>query len=210
MSVLKMLVVEKLDGSQHYVGFPQAVISGTGLEPKPRLRVDNAQTSFFEGREFRTFKELNIAVGAQLIVRAVVSQDIILSGLSASVDIGQLKIETLIAGTPVGTFSETLPVLPANSMASKPSPAYVPTTVLTAIPTGGTHSGGVSLDIIRIKTSGNSNLSTSVGASVSDERGIGAGTYYFILTNLGNDVITGVFRARWEEVLPNSSIIVNY
>lgn len=117
---------------------------------------------------------------------------------------------TNIGGVPTGVFSETLPLLPANTMSGRPTPFYVPSITLTAVPTGGSLAGGTDLDILRVKTAGNSQQGSSVGAGVSDERGVGAGTYYFILANLGNDAVTGVFRARWEEFIPGSSEIQNY
>lgn len=42
------------------IGFPAAIMTGS---TNPRLRTDNSQTSFFEGREFRTFYEFSIATG---------------------------------------------------------------------------------------------------------------------------------------------------
>lgn len=169
-----------------------------------RVRVDVAQTGFFEGREFRTFKELNIAAGATYVVKAVVPINIILFGLDASLDAGSLRIGTYVAGTEGGTFSETLPIFPTNNMSggsdhrnNYSGGVYVAQTVLTA---GGTHTGGTELDVLRLKTSGNSTFSSSVGASGQDERGVAANTYYFRLLNLsGTDAVTGTFKARWEE-----------
>lgn len=169
-----------------------------------RLRVDVGQTGFFEGREFRTFKELNIAATATYVIKAVVPLNIILMELKANLDGGWLRIGTYALGTEGGTFSETLPILGANNMAlgvnrrkSYSGAAYAPQVVLTA---GGTHTGGTELDVLRIKTNANSNFAASVGDASDSERGVAANTYYFRLLNLSStDAVTGTFSARWEE-----------
>lgn len=169
-----------------------------------RLRVDPDQTSFWEGREFRTFKELNIAASTEYVVRAVVPINIILVALSIDIEAGFLRIGTYTGGTPGGTFSETLPNLNGNNMSagvnrrtSQTGVLYTPQTVLTA---GGTHTGGTELDVIRLKAGSVSVQAQSVGLSSFDQRGIAAGTYYFRLLNLSaQDAVTGVFKARYEE-----------
>lgn len=169
-----------------------------------RLRVDVAQTGFFEGREFRTFKELNIAASQTYVVKAVVPLNIILMSLSANIDSGSLRIGTYGGGAEGGSFSENLPIIGANNMSlgtnrrrSYSGSAYAAQTILTA---GGTHTGGVELDVLRVRAAGNSNQGSSVGIDSDSARGIAANTYYFRLLNLSaTDPITGVFSARWEE-----------
>ena len=171
-----------------------------------RLRVDVAQTSFFEGREFRTFKELNIAASTTYVIRAVVPINIVLFGLEADIDAGFLRIGTYVGGTPGGSFSEVLPIFGANNMSAGNDhratyngndTVYVPVVGLTA---GGTHTGGVELDVVRVKAASITVQAASVGNRESDERGVAANTYYFRLLNLSaTDAITGTFKARWEE-----------
>lgn len=171
-----------------------------------RVKVDLAQTSFFEGREFRSFKELNIVGAATYVIRAVVPTNIILSQLQLDLDNGWVRCGTYVGGTPGGTFAETLPVLMRNNMSVGGDKRYNPTAgvVLTA---GGTHTGGVELDVLRLKAStSNANVS-SVGTGIGDERGIAANTYYFRLLNLGpTEVVTGTVHMVWEErVTPPAS-----
>lgn len=169
-----------------------------------RLRVDPDQTSFWEGREFRTFKELNIAASTEYVVKAVVPINIILVALHVDIEAGFLRLGTYVGGTAGGTFSETLPLLSANTMSggvnhrtNQTGSVYTVQTVLTA---GGTHTGGTELDVIRLKAAAVSVQAQSVGLSSFDQRGIGANTYYFRLLNLSaQDAITGVFKARFEE-----------
>lgn len=202
--MLKQLRLRDAVGRVYHALFPQELLTGTGALPRPRIRVDPAQTSFFEGREFRTFKEWPTATTATYVIRATVPLDIILFELGVTVEEGSIRIETLVGGTPGGSWSEVLPVFGANTMSSRPTPFYVPQVVLEA---GGTLTGGTLLDPLRAKTSGNSNFASSVGATAGAERGVGADTYYFRITLTGT---IGVFKARWEETQPASSEIVNY
>ena len=179
-------------------GIPRLLLTDRG-GPSQRLRVDAAQTSFFAGREFRTFYDLSLATGTSVVIRAIVPVNIILNKLDISINTEEILLETVVGGTPGGTFSTTLPVFAANTMTEVPTPVYTP---LTTIAAGGTHTGGTVLDIIRLRTSGASQQATSVGSSPFDERGVVAGTYYFRITNLGVGTLVGVFKARWEERLP--------
>jgi len=162
-----------------------------------RLRVDVAQTGFFEGREFRTFFEWGSETTGTYLIKAVVPINIILFSLGVNLEAGSVRIETLAGGTPSGeeTFPDTLPIFPTNTMLEKPQPAYSPQVVLTG-GSSATLTGGVLLDVLRAKTSNVSNFASSVGSQSSDERGVIAGTYHFQIT-LAN--ATGIFRARWEE-----------
>jgi hypothetical protein len=159
-----------------------------------RIRVDVAQTGFFAGTEFRTFRRLSIAAGASLVIRAVVPIDVILFQLALELVDGWVDVETVTAGTPGGSFSETLPIFRRNNMSV--APVVVPQVVLTA---GGTHTGGTVLDVLAARASGATAQASSVGNHLTDERGIAPGTYYFRLTNPGSGTATGVFRAWWEE-----------
>lgn len=172
-----------------------------------RVRVDASRTSFYEGREFRTYKELNIAALATYVIKIEVPTNIILYGLQASIDSGWVRIGGYFGGAEGGSYAEILPMFAVNGMTAGNdnrrtdfngnSTVYTRQLVMTA---GGTHTGGTELDVSRIKVSGNSNASSTVGEHGLDERGVGPGTYYFRFLNLSAmDAVTGVFRMRWEE-----------
>jgi len=165
-----------------------------GDAPNSRIRVDVAQTGFFDGREFRTFRRLSIAAAGTLVVRAVVPINVILFKLALEMVDGWADLETRAGGTAGGTFAETLPIFKRNNMTN--APAYTGQVVLTA---GGTHTGGTVLDVIAARASQSTAQASSVGAVTSDERGVGPGTYYFVVANPGSSTATGVWRAWWEE-----------
>lgn len=168
-----------------------------------RLRVDVAQTGFYEGREFRSFKELNIAASAQYVIKIIVPINVILFGFNLQIVSGDLRLGVYSGGTPGGVFGEVLNVIPANNMsigadhrAYGVNTAYSPVVTISA---GGTHTGGTELDIMRLKANSNANQSTSVG-STNDERGASANTYYIRLLNLSaTDAVEGILKVRWEE-----------
>lgn len=159
----------------------------------PRMRVDVAQTGFFEGREFRTFREWEVAATGTFVIKVVVPINVILFEFLIQIEAGTLRLETVINGTEGGVFAETLPVISTNTMTEKPQPAYAPQVLLTA---GGTLTGGTLIDVSRVKVADNSNFGATVGAEGGAERGVGPATYYWRLTQTG---FIGVIKARWEE-----------
>jgi hypothetical protein len=163
--------------------------------------------AFWEGREFRTFKELNIANGATYVIKVVVPVDTVFYGLELAIDDGRLRVGTYAGGTSGGVFGETLPRFNANNMTPgenlkntyPPGTApYAPQVLLTA---GGTHTGGTELDVQRLRVANSAGMAASIANGTNllgSERGVAPATYHFRLLALSGPV-TGVFRARWEE-----------
>lgn len=166
-------------------------------ETKPRIRVDVAETSFFEGREFRTFLELNIAAGATQVVRFTATKNFILHEQTLSIDSGSLRMSAVAGdGTPGGTFNVPLPVIGKNRMTERPAPYYEATSTLA---TGGTHTGGTEVEVLRLVAANATAQQSSVGAAVATERGLPAGTYYIRLQNVGSGAVVGIYSLFWEE-----------
>ena len=163
-----------------------------------RVKVDIAQTSFFRGMNFRTFKEFTVATGTSYVVKIVTLGNVILHGLNVAIEDGALRVLTKAGGTDGGGFSDILPIFNSNNMSVGPDrEALIPS--VTTLAGGGTHTGGTTLDVLRLKTANATSGQTTVGAGVSDERGIAMGTYYFVFENIGIGSVTGIFSLRWEE-----------
>ncbi|VVP91973.1 hypothetical protein PS914_03215 [Pseudomonas fluorescens] len=161
-----------------------------------RLRVDSGQTGFFEGREFRTFFELNIPSGQSVYIRFVSPIDFILFEQSLTLDAGSVRFTALTGATPAGTWATPLPVIGKNRMVSRKAPYYTP---VVALHTGGTASGGTIVELFRVvAATSNAQQQTVLGAA-STERGLPAGTTYLRLENFGNGTATGVYSLIWEE-----------
>lgn len=155
-----------------------------------------ADEGFLSGKQFRTFKEIDLAAGTTLVIRAIVPLDILLTVIDLDIEDGEIRLGTYVGGTPGGTFDASLPSLPANTMTTRPAPAYVSQVQLAS---GGTHTGGTELDVIRLKSANTTGSVTTVGSTPVNVRGVGPGTYYFRMLNSGAGTVRGVFRARWEE-----------
>jgi hypothetical protein len=156
-----------------------------------RIKVEEDHTAFFEARERRSFKEWATATTATYVIRATTPINIILDSLEIALEAGSARIETVVGGTPGGTWAEVLPIFNANNMTT--APVYVGQLVLDA---GGTHTGGTVLDVLRAKTDTNTNRSSSVGGAADSVRGVAPGVYYFRITLTG---AIGVASFRWEE-----------
>ncbi len=172
------------------------------LEKYRRYRVDVGQTGFFEGREFRTFKEINIASGSTLVMRITVPVNTILQHVGLVLDAGSIKLRTVAGGTPTGSFSEALPIIRKNNMSggaypAPPLPLYV---AQNAVDSGGTAiTGGTDIDVLRLVVANSSGQASTVGGNQDDARGVAPGTYYWVFNNFGNSTATGVFSSFWEE-----------
>lgn len=166
-------------------------------ETNPRIRVDVGQTGFFEGREFRSFLEFNIAAGATQVIKFVSPIDFILSQQTLSLESGAIRGSIVaVGGTVGGTFNVALPTIGKNRMVDRPLPYYVPQITLS---TGGTHTGGTEVEVILLSTANATAQQSTVGAIAASERGLPAGTYYIRLTNTGAGAAKGVYTAAWEE-----------
>lgn len=175
---------------------PSDLLTDGGFGPNRRLRVDLGQTGFFAGREFRTFREINIAAGQTLVLKFQVPVDVILQQQGIELDSGSLRVTNSVGGSPGGTFAETLPVLGKNNMSDRPAPFYAPQVVVTA---GGTIAGATTLDVHRVVAATATAQQSTVGNVVGDERGIAANTYHVAYENFGSGAATGTLWFIWEE-----------
>lgn len=167
------------------------------VEKFRRLRVDTSQTSFFTGHQGRTFLELNIAAGATYLVQITVPVNTVLWNANLSVDAGSIKLSTYAGGTPSITPTDVVPVIPKNTMSTRPTPFYTLQNQLVGATA--TLTGGILIDVVRVATAGATAQQISVGSSPFSERGVGVGTYFWVFNNYSNGTATGVFSAFWEE-----------
>lgn len=167
-----------------------------------RVRVDAAETSFFEGREFLLAREFSIAAGASLVLKIVTTKDTVVHNFDLTIDEGWVRFSRKTGGTEGGSFTTPVSLQPVNAMTGElnrrrwDGEPYELTTVVT---TGGTLTGGSEFDIVRLRTSNATAQQVTVGGTGTDHVGAPAGTRYYVLTNLGTGTCTGVLRARYEE-----------
>jgi hypothetical protein len=158
-----------------------------------RVRVDVAQTGFFEGREFYTFQEFTIPSLGEIAIRAVTPIDVILFESGLSVENGTVRVELYNGGSAGDTWT-SMPILPKNGMST--SPTYIPQVEMAY---NGAHTGGQLVDLMIVASAGTQNKQVTAGGQMGSERGFPAGTYYYVLTNTSNQNALCVFSAWWEE-----------
>lgn len=164
-----------------------------------RVKVDPGQTSFHDGREFRTFYEFSIAAGSSLYIQANVNEDTILYDVSVVLDSGSIKLSTYSGSTGVGTYNIALPAIPKNNMTLRSTPFYTPVNTIFRGGTGVTD--GVVIDVVRVVAVNATAQQSSVGTKAFDQRGVAVGTYYWRLENFGSGTATGVFSGWWAELV---------
>jgi hypothetical protein len=171
-----------------------------------RLRVDSEQTSFFAGREFRTFYEFNIPANNVQTIKFNSPIDFILWEQNLELDAGSIRLEVFTGTvTEIATFNIALPKVGKNRMISRQQPYY--TSVINAT----THSAPVALgnsinvtsatqtDKLRLVAANATAQQQSVSGGAQSERGIPPGSYYIRLHNFGSGAATGTYSVIWEE-----------
>ena len=169
-------------------GFPNKFYTDLN-GPHARLRVDQGSTSFYAGKEYRTFQQFTIPALGVVTVRATVPIDIILLGASFSSEGSSLEIQLKVGGVAAGPWTP-MPVLRKSTMLS--TPVIVNQVTMDY---DGSHSGGTLIDILRVVAGNKSSSQSGTGS----ERGIGPGIYYYVLTNVGNQVASVIMSGEWEE-----------
>ena len=178
-------------------GLPSDILTSERLSTR-RLRVDVAETGFFENREFRISQELNIATGTTLVYRFRSPIDFILQLQALDIDQGAVRFRAFRSeqGTPGGTFTD-IPMLRVNGMTDAPEYARQ-----ARVARGGTFAptaGQESVETLRVRSANATAQQSTVTASPGDQRGLPPGDYYLLIENIGNGVATGVYTLRWEE-----------
>ena len=175
--------------------YPHANLTAGGDNPQ-FMRVENGDKAWHDRRVFRSFHLFTIPTGGSQVIRATVPGNIILRSVLLDLVQSEIMIETVAGGTPAGVFGTPLPTFNLNNT----SGAVVPASTVT-LDVGGTHTGGVIIDLLWGKSGNNAVFAVSVGSAESDHRGVGPGTYYFRLVNTNGADAVGIFKATWEEIL---------
>lgn len=179
---------------QRWGVFPAELLTGAGATPKPRLRVEIGEHTFWEGRAFRAFYEFSIPVSTTRVIRVTTTKNVEIATQRISLDNGSIRMAAASGGTPGGTWTTVAGQFPVNQMTD--TPAYTKTTL---IDTGGTHTGGTERDVLRMVSNLQGNSASTIGAGINTTRGIAPGVYYVRLENIGTGTATGVYYLDWSE-----------
>lgn len=191
--------MSQVDGDIFFGG-PQGAIKkiqhlGGGIHAEVVCTLAPDEIAFYAGREFRTFKEFEIAPEGSYNIKIVSTKDTILYKFGCSIQSGEIKIELVTGGTEGGSFSTEIPVFPCNSMSTA---AQIPTAITMSA--NGTHSGGTVVDLL-YANAGAENKAVQASATEEYPQGFAAGTFYVRIINTSTTNVTakGIFLARWEE-----------
>lgn len=158
-----------------------------------RLRVDVGQTGFWEAREFRISYPLTVSA-TPVVLKFESPIDFILHNQEFSVDEGGYEFTAYRDGIEGGTFT---PISIYANNIQQSAPDYIRQ---TQISTGGTFTTtSNSVETVRMRSSGSTSKSSTVGGSIFGERGLSAGTYYLVFERLENTDARGVYTLIWEE-----------
>lgn len=177
------------------VSFPDELLSGD--EGFRRLRTDNGEAGFFEGKQFYIAYEFDLSETAnRRVIEVIIGGDIILTKSSLEVDQGGVRYSLVIGGTASGTFSESIPVIPKNSMSD--TPAY---SSFMTFNVGGDVIGGTERPISRVRTASGNNARANAISDTNENRGFTSTTVHLVLEDLVgvNDDSLGILNLEWEE-----------
>lgn len=160
-----------------------------------RIFVDAGGVNPSENRQYFMFHEFSITAAGTEVVKVVVTGDTVMNAFSIKLMAGKGKVEIVSGGTEGGAFSQNIPIFPVNGMSTA-----VPRTSTTTMTSGGTLTGGTTMDLFLVNTGDNVNQSS--GVSVGEDFAIGfpAGTYYIRITNTDNSTTSGLVKALWTEL----------
>jgi len=175
-----------------------------------RLQVDPGNTGFFDGREFRFFRELDIPSNTSLWTRVIIdsgNDGIIIRSQSIEIEEGRIRFrvwsDSALTNPPTWSAPDgvTSNVLLNNALPS--APAYTRTAVFE---NGGdaepTFDGAPEVvDILRARSSGSNAQASSIYTQAGGERGVGPGTYWLQFESMSNSDVTGVYNLIFEERL---------
>ena len=176
------------------VDLPEKMYSSLN-EGYRRLKVDNGEASYFEGREFRSFYEYSIATGATIYLKFSCSTEFQLRYQAVTCDDGYIRVAAIAGATPSGSWTNQ-PVVGKNRRSTIIQPAYVSQATFSA---GGSATGGSVVEVIRLKTASATAQASTVGHAIDSVRGLPAGDYIISIQNLGNATVNGVYDLYWGE-----------
>ena len=160
-----------------------------------RIFVDAGNVSPKDNQHYFFFHEYSVAALGTEVVKVVITGDTVMESFIIKIMSGTARVEIVSGGTEGGTFSQTVPVFPVNSMSTAPVRAST-----TTITSGGTVTGGTTLDLFLVNTGDNVNQSVGISVGENFQIGFPAGTYYIRVTNTGNSTSTGLIKALWHEL----------
>ena len=137
--------------------------------------------ALYNGRKFRAYREFTSAV----VLKAVFTAPFLLTDQRLHLDTGQARLVISVGATEATPFNTAVStVFPMNG--TRPLPPQL------TITTGGTLTGGSEREVLRANSGGGAGAE----ATLSGQRRLPAGTYYFTINVTGST--SGVYSIEYE------------
>ena len=160
-----------------------------------RIFVDSGGVNPVENRQYFLFHEFSAVAAGTEVVKIVIASNTIMNAFSIKVMAGKARVEIVSGGTQGGTYNQNITVFPTNGMTTA-----TPRTSTTTATSGGTLTGGTTMDLFLVNTGDNVNQSSGITSGEDFAIGFPAGTYYIRVTNTDNSTTTGLIKALWTEL----------
>lgn len=158
------------------------------------LLVQLHSLGFFEGRQFRAYREFNLAANAVVTMRVVATTPFMLTWQSLQLIAGDARGVIVVGATPTGTWAALPTVNPKYRIGMSPVSAQS-LDVLT-----GTLAGGSEREVLLCAASTGGSVKSGLGATdLAAPRGLPAGTYYITITAGANGCV-GIYAIEWEDL----------
>lgn len=159
---------------------PTPIMSTSDNGATARLKVDVAQTGFWEAREFRFEYEIS----APIVFKFNAPIDFILQSQTLSSHDNTATLAVYLANQGVASGSFATPVTTVNNNLLSTAPAYTGQIVIT---TGGTftpsdNDPNFAREYIKSRAASATSQRSTVGGNAVPERGLPAGEYYLVFT----------------------------
>lgn len=163
-----------------------------------RIKVEDASSMFFAGRQFRMFVEFTIPPNGHLWVRHTISKNFILHDQRIVIESGSVRWSAVAAtSSSPGPWSAAT-MRRRNQMTHQPTPFFTSGSVIETSTTAAAAVGGFEVDVMRVAT-GNGGQASSIEQNAG-LRGLAPGVYHAHLFNASSQNAVGVYDWWWEEV----------
>lgn len=218
MMLAALLAVCSLASAEERHGLPPHLFTGdpSASDSQARLQVDDAETGFFEAREFRVTRKIRLAAGEEVVFKNVIGVDFIIQRFQFSISEGNYEVhvwggDNVTEGI---TFTETITPLPKNGSSEFREYDGARYQTDMQIWTSGAVTAGTAItvtdtdmfvDYLEMKSANATGQSSGGISPDSTFRYAPAGTFYTQVTNIGQGSVRGVINNEWEERPPENN-----
>lgn len=160
------------------------------------LLVQLQTMGFWQGRQFRAYREFSLGNNASVTLRFVATAPFLLTQQSLRLIGGDARAVIVVGATPTGTFAALPTVNPKYRIGMEP----VSTCSLSVLT--GSLAGGTEREVLLCAASTGGSTKTAYNeTSLASVRGLPAATFYITIT-AGANGCAGIYAIEWEDLDP--------